>query len=108
MHLYEMVAVSDENGRTYISPYGTYSKEDGFDLRPSAIRNLYDFEKLLYQLVHEDCWRLKVDKKKMTKADIEKALGYEIDIVGEDASDDARIYYKSFDEFLEELFSQKK
>lgn len=107
MHLYEMVGCADENGRTYISPYGTYNKEDGFDLRPVNIKHYYDFEQLLYKLVHEDCWRLKVHKKKMTKTDIEKALGYEIDIVGENVTNNPKSYYKNFDEFLKELFDEK-
>lgn len=101
MHLYQAVAVADQNGKTYISPYGTYSKEDGFDLRPVNIQHYYDFEEVLYKLVHEDCWKLKVDKKKMTKADIEKELGYEIDIVGENTT------YKNFEDFMKELFGEK-
>lgn len=100
MHLYEMVGIADENGRTYISPYGTYSKEDGFDLRPVDFMNYRNFEQLLNQLVHEDCWKLKVDKKKMTKAEIEKALGYEIDIIG----DDSIKFYKNFREYMTDMF----
>ena len=106
MHLYEMIGIADENGKTYISPYGTYSKKDGFDLRPVGIKHYYDFEKLLYQLVHEDCWRLKVDKKKMTKADIEKVLGYEIDIIDDDVSDNVRTYCRSYDEILKRVFGE--
>ncbi len=90
MHLYEMIGVADENGKTYISPYGTYNKEDGFDLRPVSFRNYHNFEQLLNTLVHEDCWKLRVDKKKMTKADIEKELGYEIDIIGEEKTLDSK------------------
>ena len=106
MHSYEMIATADENGRTYISNYGTYSKENGFDLRPTRINNMYDVEELLNKLLHEDCWRLKTDKKKMTKADIEKALGYEIDIVGEDITGSTYLHCKNFDEFLKELFGE--
>lgn len=104
MHSYEMIATADENGRIYVSEYGTYSKENGFDLRPSIIRNHYDVEDLLNKLLHEDCWRLKIDKKKMTKADIEKALGYEIEIIGEDITGSTKIYHENFNEFLNELF----
>lgn len=93
MRMSEMINVADQNGKTYISPYGTYSKEDGFNLYPT-----YDFEQLLNKLVHEDCWKLKVDKKKMTKADIEKELGYEIDIICENKK------YHSVNELLKEMF----
>lgn len=38
---------------------------------------------MLYELFHEDCWSLKVEKpkpKQMTKEEIEAALGYSIEI----------------------------
>lgn len=108
MHSYEMIATADENGRTYVSEYGAYSKENGFDLRPSIIRNHYDVEDLLNKLLHEDCWRLKVDKKKMTKADIEKALGYEIDIVGDEETITGGTGFRTYtdsSEFLRDLFN---
>ena len=37
-------------------------------------------EELIDNLFHEDCWSLKKEPKKMTKEEIEKALGYEIEI----------------------------
>lgn len=73
-----MIAVSDENGRTYESKYGTYNKKDGFDL--SILSRLKTREELINDLLHEDCWSLKKEPKKMTKEEIEKALGYEIEI----------------------------
>ena len=104
MHSYEMIATADQNGRTYISKYGTYSKADGFDLRLNTIRNYYDAEQLLNKLLHEDCWRLKVDKKKMTRAEIEKELGYEIEIVGEHSKDNEHLndLYKQLNTALNE------
>ena len=81
MHTYEMIATGDENGKTYVSKYGSYNKENGFRLRSCYVNNLSDVEDLFNTLLHEDCWRLKTEKKKMTQEDIEKALGYEIDIV---------------------------
>lgn len=92
MHLYEMIGVADENGKTYISPYGTYNKKDGFNLC-----RIVNFAELLNILVHEDCWSLKIEKKKMTKAEIEKALGYEIDIISDNKT------YSSFDDLIKEL-----
>ena len=81
MHTYEMIGVADQNGKTYESKYGTYSKEKGFKFIDSY-KNNEQVSTLINNLVHEDCWSLKIDKKKMTKSDIEKALGYEIEIIG--------------------------
>ena len=78
MYTYEMIGIADENSRTYESKYGTYSKKEGFklsDLSRSMIK-----EELLDNLFHENCWSLKKEPKKMTKEEIEKALGYEIEI----------------------------
>ena len=78
MYTYQMVGLADQNNRTYISKYGSYSKEDGFVLTNYGINN--DVEDLIYELFHEDCWSLKTKPKKMTKEEIEKELGYEIEI----------------------------
>lgn len=76
---YEMIGVADENGRTYKCKYGTYNREDGFEFNDESFR--YSRGKFCDILLHEDLWKLKDDKKKMTKEDIEKALGYKIEIV---------------------------
>lgn len=79
MMSYEMIGVSDQNDRTYESKYGTYSKKTGFvlsDLSKSMIK-----EELLDNLFHENCWSLKQETKKMTKEEIEKELGYKIEII---------------------------
>ena len=73
-----MIGIADENGRTYESKYGTYSKKDGFEL--SDLSRSMIKEELIDNLFHEDCWSLKREVKKMTKEEIEKALGYEIEI----------------------------
>lgn len=78
MHTYEMVAVADENGRTYVSQYGTYNKQDGFRLATSYL--FYPI--VVDKLFHEDCWSIKKEVKEMTKEEIEKELGYEIKIIG--------------------------
>lgn len=78
---YEAIALADQNNRTYESKYGTYNKE-GFRFN-DEFRDL-PAEEIADILVHENCWSLKPEKKKMTKADIEKALGYEIEIDLED------------------------
>lgn len=73
-----MIGIADENGRTYESKYGTYSKKDGFKL--SELSKSITKEKLLDNLFHEDCWSLKKNPIKMTKKEIEEKLGYEIEI----------------------------
>jgi len=79
MMTYEMIGVADENGRTYESKYGTYNREEGFMFNDETFE--YPREVFCGILLHEDLWRLKVDKKKMTLDDIEKALGYKVEIV---------------------------
>lgn len=101
MFTYEMIATSDENGKTYISKYGTYNKEEGFRLRSCYNNKLY-IEDLLNKLLHEDCWKLEVEKKKMTKEEIEEALGYEIDIVGKNGSRTFDNFYDFLDYVLKE------
>lgn len=73
-----MIGIADENGRTYESKYGTYSKKDGFKLSDLSISMIK--EELLYNLFHEDCWSLKKNPIRMTKKEIEEKLGYEIEI----------------------------
>lgn len=97
MMTYEMIGVADQNNRTYESKYGTYSKKSGFVINPSYItfsssldskQILFSYQKLLNNLFHENCWSIKEEKskpKKMTKEEIEKELGYEIEI--QDKSD---------------------
>lgn len=90
MYTYQMIGCADDNGKTYISPYGIYSKKQRFSL--SKYGKTLDVEELLYRLFQDDCWRLyysyenkdnkdtskveentKTDKEKMTatKEDIE-------------------------------------
>lgn len=76
---YEMVGLADQNGRTYKSAYGEYSKEKGFDLNYKALS--IGEEELLDAMFHENLWKLKVEPKKMTKKEIEEALGYEVEII---------------------------
>lgn len=78
MYTYECIGVADQNGRTYESKYGTYNKKDGIKLSDLAVNMLK--EELIDNLFHENCWSLKKEPKKMTKEEIEKALGYEIEI----------------------------
>lgn len=80
MHTYEMIGVADSNGRTYKCPYGTYSKATGF---VSNGYEMYISLDVVNKLFHEDCWSLKQETKKMSKEDIEKELGYEIEIINE-------------------------
>ena len=75
---YEMVGVADQNSRTYKSQYGFYSKETGFVLNKTGLG--LGKNELLDKMFHENCWELKKEPKKMTKEEIENALGYEIEI----------------------------
>lgn len=78
MKALDMINCAETNDNIYTSKYGTYSKKDGFKLRfdphPSSV------EPLINKLFIEDCWTQKIQKKKMSKAEIEEALGYEIEI----------------------------
>lgn len=75
---YQMVGLADQNGRTYVSKYGSYSKKDGFKI--TTLGDTNKFEDMLNNLMHDDLWSLKVEEKEMTKEEIEKALGYKIKI----------------------------
>lgn len=103
MMTYEMIGVADENGRTYESKYGTYNvREGGFKFNDEAFK--YPRGVLCGMLLHEDLWRLKVDKKKMTKEDIEKALGYQIEIINENPVDKSKPKSDESQNFFDEFF----
>ena len=78
IYTYQMIGLADDNGRVYESKYGTYCKKTGITLSDISVKMLK--EDLIEKLFHEDCWSLKKEPKKMTKEEIEKALGYEIEI----------------------------
>ena len=42
MFCYQMVALADQNGKTYECEYGTYNKENGFQIKNFGVSN--DFE----------------------------------------------------------------
>ena len=78
----EMVDIADQNTKTYESEYGTYSKEKGFLFNAHAMTMTK--YKLIYDLFHNTTWAIKKDPvKKMTKEQIEKALGYKVEIVSD-------------------------
>ena len=81
IYTYQMIGLADDNGRIYESKYGTYSKKNGLKL--SELSKSMIKEELIDNLFHEDCWSLKKEPKKMTKEEIEKALGYEIEMIDE-------------------------
>ena len=100
MHTYEMIGVADQNNRIYESEFGTYSKATGFVLSDYSTEIVTISQKitdkkeqqrliklvkenLLDRLFHDNCWKLKVEEKEMTKEEIEKALGYKIKIKDE-------------------------
>lgn len=93
-----MIGLADQNGKTYKSKYGLYSKRRGFEL--SELSKSMSKTELVDRLFHEDCWLLKKEPKKMTKEEIEKALGYEIEIEKDDSNDNSnndleKFYYRN-------------
>ena len=83
MYTYQMIGLADENGKTYECKYGTYSKESGFIFNETVktVTEKSGWRKLVNILFHDDLWKLKQDIKKMTLEDVEKALGYKVQIV---------------------------
>lgn len=104
MMTYQMVDLADQNGKTYVSKYGTYNKVDGFKCDPIEVLNVWnedDFETFVLSLFHDDLWKLKVERKKMTQEEIEKALGYKIEITDVAQKDD---HMKNMGEVLNKIF----
>lgn len=82
MLTYEMVGVADENGKTYECDWGTYSKKDGFKFPNLDFGDSQEFvESFANQLMHSNIWKLKKEpKKRMTLEEIEKELGYKVEL----------------------------
>ena len=83
IYTYQMVGLADENGRTYECKYGTYSKKDGFKFNEEVemIVEDYGWREVVNILFHDNLWKLKEEPvKKMTLADIERELGYKVEI----------------------------
>lgn len=79
-----MVGVADSNNRTYECKYGTYSKKDGFKFNEEVeeIVEDYGWREVVNILFHENLWKLKQEPvKKMSLEDIERELGYRVQIV---------------------------
>ena len=83
MLTYQMVGLADQNGKVYECKYGTYSKEDGFRFNDSVLPICEEkgWREIVNILFHEDMWKLKQDIKKMTMEDLEKELGYKVQII---------------------------
>ena len=94
MYTYQMVGLADCNDRTYECEFGTYNKENGFMFNESTQQQLDDQQylgenvkgfvlNLIDELFHNDMWKMvkEPEPKKMTLADIEKELGYRIQVV---------------------------
>ena len=87
MYTYEMVALADENGRTYECKYGEYNKEAGFKFNETveSIVDEYGWREIVNILFHENLWKLKKDPvKMMTLEELEEDLGYKVKIVEEE------------------------
>lgn len=97
MYTYEMIGVADQNNKTYKSIYGTYNKEDGFKVADEwkeflvsndSEESIYNIETLIHNLFHENVWQIVKDEpRKMTLAEIEKELGYRIQIADPEIND---------------------
>lgn len=94
MYTYEMIGIADENGKTYTSQYGSYNKETGFVLNDHSNTRLKSISQLINNLFHENCWSLDKPVITMTKEEIEKELGYKINIVSN------KLNYKMADDDL--------
>lgn len=86
MLTYQIVGLADNNSRKYECKYGTYSKEDGFIFNESIgeLVETIGWRGIINMLFHEDMWKLVQEKpkpKEMTLEDIEKELGYRVQIV---------------------------
>ncbi len=90
MLTYEMVGLADENGRTYESTFGTYNKADGFVISKNALNTFFpagentedSIADFFRAITHVNAWKLvkEPERKKMSIDDIEKELGYRIQI----------------------------
>ena len=80
-----MIGLADENGREYECIYGTYSRDEKFKFNDSVIPIVkeHGWREMAYILFHEDLWKLspKEEPKNMTHEEIEKELGYRVNIV---------------------------
>ena len=103
-----MFGLADDNGRVYESKYGTYCKNTGITLSDISVKMLK--EDLIEKLFHEDCWSLKKEPKKMTKEEIEKALGFEFEMIDEKpktnnkATNNVNLYKNHLNEELSSIF----
>ena len=88
MYTYEMYGVASDNTKTYESKYGTYNKDDGFIFNWDTVEDITDdcsgttLQEFVKDLFESDLWKIKKDvPKKMTLQDIEKELGYRVQII---------------------------
>lgn len=105
-----MIGAASDNTKTYESKYGTYNKEEKFKLNKLAMEEMAkNPSEFLYNIMDKDLWKLKVERKKMTQAEIEKALGYKIEVVDDKktvSKDRKREVDEAIDVF-EDLFGVK-
>ena len=107
MKTFEMVALAEQNGKTYKSKYGTYSKKTGFKLTENFLCIPNNVSEMIDNLLTKDCWSIVEEKKKMTKEDIEKALGYKIEITDyEPKTVKAVLNDSSLSELIRQIFEE--
>lgn len=79
-----MVALADQNGKTYESKYGTYDTAEKFRFNENAgkLVEKKGYRELFDILIHENLWKLQQPPiKKMSLQDIERELGYRVQII---------------------------
>ena len=88
MYTYEMYGVACNNSKTYESKYGTFNREDGFIFDPEIVKSVTNdgtglaLSSLVEDLCESDLWKIKKEEpRKMTLQDLEKELGYRVQII---------------------------
>ena len=88
MKTYEMVALAESDGKTYKAMEMYYNKKNGFtdkDGKNWPLCSYADFNDNkgkfgFHAFIMEDRWEID-EVKRMTKSEIEKILGYKIEII---------------------------
>ena len=106
----EAFALSQQNTREYECDLGTI-KYGKFNFNDSSLKmtNVEGLNKFCSLLLNVNTWKLKTNPvKDMTKDDIEKALGYKINIVNnkEDSTKTNKNEYLNFYDFLSKVFDE--
>lgn len=69
-----MIAMADENGKTYECKYGTYNKEKGFTIDTNALFTIGKTLDIVNKMLHEDIWTVKKEVVNVTLEDVNTLL----------------------------------